>query len=274
MLPIVDDHLHLDPAGKGMEAVKEFQRSGGTHLFLVSKATWTRNVTPTSAEDYQRVYDETISLARRAGEHGVTAYPVLGVHPAEITQYDLEHAEVMKRGLELAAEYVAEGRAVALKSGRPHYDVPPQVWEASNDVMRHAMRLAADLDCALQLHTESLDEDGIREIGGMAREEGLQPPRLVKHYAPPLIRECREAGVWPSILASRDAIQQALGEGPGFTLETDYIDDPGRPGAVLGPRTVPRRTRELLREEVVSEESVWKVHKENIERVYGVEIRV
>jgi TatD-related deoxyribonuclease len=28
-------------------------------------------------------------------------------------------------------------------------------------------------------------------------------------------------------------------------METDYLDDPRRPGAVLGPKTVPRRTREL-----------------------------
>ena len=29
-------------------------------------------------------------------------------------------------------------------------------------------------------------------------------------------------------------------------LETDYMDDPKRPGAVLGPKTVPKRTRQLL----------------------------
>jgi hypothetical protein len=46
-------------------------------------------------------------------------------------------------------------------------------------------------------------------------------------------------------------------EGPdGYLLsmlETDYIDDPARPGAVLGPKTVPRKTKEALRNGVPEE---------------------
>ena len=29
-------------------------------------------------------------------------------------------------------------------------------------------------------------------------------------------------------------------------METDYLDDPSRPGAVLGPKTVPKRTHALV----------------------------
>ena len=32
-----------------------------------------------------------------------------------------------------------------------------------------------------------------------------------------------------------------------FLMETDYLDDPRRPGAVLGPKTLPKRTNELGR---------------------------
>ncbi len=28
-------------------------------------------------------------------------------------------------------------------------------------------------------------------------------------------------------------------------METDFLDDPNRPGAVLGPKTVPKRTQKL-----------------------------
>ena len=28
-------------------------------------------------------------------------------------------------------------------------------------------------------------------------------------------------------------------------METDFLDDPNRPGAVLGPKTVPKRTQRL-----------------------------
>ena len=31
-----------------------------------------------------------------------------------------------------------------------------------------------------------------------------------------------------------------------WTMETDYLDDPNRPGAVLGPKTVPKRTQQFV----------------------------
>ncbi len=48
-----------------------------------------------------------------------------------------------------------DGDALALKSGRPHYDVDDAVWEASNAVLCHGLDRAADVGCALQLHTEA-----------------------------------------------------------------------------------------------------------------------
>jgi len=55
-------------------------------------------------------------------------------------------------------------------------------------------------------------------------------------------------------------------------METDYIDDPKRPGAVLGPKTVPRRTFELLEKELASKEDLIKIHKENPEKTYGIQL--
>ena len=31
-------------------------------------------------------------------------------------------------------------------------------------------------------------------------------------------------------------------------METDFLDDPNRPGAVLGPKTIPKRTHQLSKE--------------------------
>jgi TatD-related deoxyribonuclease len=54
----------------------------------------------------------------------------------------------------------------------------------------------------------------------------------------------------------------------GFFLETDYMDDPRRPGAVLGPKTVPKRTQQLL-EAGVDEAVMWNTHSELPALVYG-----
>lgn len=276
-IPITDNHMHIDTRGRGLLAVKDFKKAGGTHIILVSKPSWTLGVSVTKPDDYRKVFDETVEIARQINGMGVVAFPVLGVHPAEITRLSC-HMElgkvidVMKGGLELAASYVKEGVAVGIKTGRPHYPVSEEVWNASNEVMEHGFTLALDIDCAVQLHTESVGEPELTDITDRAKRTGIKPYRVVKHYAPPMVAVCEGLGIFPGILAGKDAIEVALGEGSRFMIETDYIDDPQRPGAVLGPKTVPRRTLKLI--EQFGEEVFWKVHKDNPEKVYGVEIDI
>ncbi|WP_135612894.1 TatD family hydrolase [Methanococcoides sp. AM1] len=276
-IPITDEHMHIDPRAKGLKAVKEFQNAGGTHIILVTKPTWTIGVEVTRPEDYRIVFDETVDLARQINETGVKAFPVLGVHPAEITKLtermELDRAvELMKSGLEIAAKYVDEGLAVGLKSGRPHYPVSEEIWDVSNTIMEHGFMLAKDHDCAIQLHTESVEEPELIDITERAKRTGIQLNKVVKHYAPPLVNVCEKLGIFPGVLAGKGAIEQALEEGTRFMMETDYIDDPDRPGAVLGPKTIPRRTLKLVEEH--GEEPFWKIHKENVEEVYEVEIEL
>lgn len=275
--PITDEHMHIDPRAKGLKAVKDFRNAGGTHIFLVMKPSWTLGIKVTKAEDHIAVFEETIDISRQINETGVTSFPVLGVHPAEITKL-IEYMElpeavgIMKGGMDIAADYVEKGLAVGLKSGRPHYPVSEEVWDASNEIMEHAFTLAADLDCAVQLHTESVGEPELIDITGRAKKTGIKLHRVVKHYAPPLIDVCEDLGIFPGVLAGKGAIEKALEQGTRFMMETDYIDDPDRPGAVLGPKTIPRRTLKLV--EQFGEEPFWKVHKENPEKVYDVDIEI
>jgi Predicted metal-dependent hydrolase (urease superfamily) len=55
-------------------------------------------------------------------------------------------------------------------------------------------------------------------------------------------------------------------------METDYLDDLTRPGAVMGPRTVPRRTRKLINSGLITEEDAYQIHVERVEKLYGVEM--
>ncbi len=140
-IPLTDDHIHIDPVnGRGIEAAKDFMRAGGTHMFLVSKPSFSLGISPKHGSDFTEVFDETLRIADKIRETGLVVYPVLGVHPAEITRLSermtSEQASVlMKEGLDCAARYVAEGTAVALKSGRPHYEVPPDITALSNVVL-------------------------------------------------------------------------------------------------------------------------------------------
>ena len=276
-IPITDNHMHIDFRSRGLEAVKDFKNSGGTHIILVTKPSWSLGITVNKPEDYIQVFDETIKIASKIRELGVGVFPVLGVHPAEIsrlTEYlELQEAtEIMKKGLELASGYVEKGLAVGIKSGRPHYPVPAEVWEASNEIMEYAFSLGKEQDCAVQLHTESVGEPELQDIAERARKTGIKMYKVVKHYSPPLVKTCEELGLFPGVISVKGAIEHAIEEGTRFMMETDYIDDPDRPGAVLGPKTVPRRTIKLM--ETYGEEPFWVIHKENPEKVYEIEIEI
>ncbi|RPI39428.1 MAG: hydrolase TatD [Methanoregulaceae archaeon] len=269
--PITDDHIHIDPInGRGIEAAKDFLRAGGTHLFLVSKPSWSLGVHPSCGADYSRVFDETLQIAEMIRETGLEVFPVLGVHPAEITRFAermtlAEATGVMKAGLDCAATYVREGKAVALKSGRPHYEVSSEVSAASNEVLAHALHLAAENSCALQIHAES---GPCADVVEMAVEAHIPVERVVKHYGSP------DTPLHPSLIAKHDALPQLIREHRRFTMESDYMDENSRPGAVIGPKSVPRYTNQLISSGQMTIEDCFFIHAETIERVYGVTVQL
>jgi TatD-related deoxyribonuclease len=132
------------------------------------------------------------------------------------------------------------------------------------------MKKAKDAGVPVVLHTESTTPKQCKELSEMGRKAGLYSNKIIKHYSPPLILESENFGLMPSVLARKKNIFTAIQKGTRFMLETDYIDDPNRPGAVLGPKTVPRLTKEMIEKDLVSEEEFIKVHKENPEKTYSI----
>ena len=269
LIPITDDHIHIDPVnGRGLEAAKDFRRVGGTHLFLVSKPSWSFGITPAKGEDFIPGFEGTLSIARQIRDLGITVFPVLGVHPAEITRLagimGLPRAEqVMIEGLDAAAGFVTRGEAVALKSGRPHYEVAGEILEASNRILRHALILAREHNCAVQLHAEG---GPCADVVEMALEAGLPAEKVVKHFATP------DTPLVPSLIARHEAIPSLCRLKRRFTMESDYMDENSRPGAVIGPKSVPRITLKLLTDGLITDEDLHRIHVDTPQSVYGVEI--
>jgi TatD-related deoxyribonuclease len=268
--PILDNHLHLDPVnGRGADAAAEFAARGGTHLLVLNKPSWHLVGEVDDESGFREAFEITVEVTREASALlDGRAWPVLGVHPALVSQlldrgYTPEGAgELMRAGLDVAAEFVADGPALAIKSGRPHYDVDEAVWEASNDVMRYAFELGSEVGCAVQLHTEGGED--FTEVAEWAEKRGLPRERVVKHFA-----GGRVEGPIPSVIANEDDLLEACEGGEPFLMETDYIDDPDRPGAVLGPKTVPKRVEWLIEEG--HESAMRRAHVETPARVYGID---
>jgi TatD-related deoxyribonuclease len=268
--PILDNHLHLDPVnGRGVDAAEEFADRGGTHLLVLNKPSWHLVGEVDDEAGFRETFEITIDVTEQASDVlDGRAWPVLGVHPALISQlvdrgYTPEEArDLMQRGLDVAAEFVADGPALAIKSGRPHYDVDDDVWAASNDVMKYAFELGAETGCAVQLHTEGGED--FTEVAEWAEERGLPRERVVKHFS-----GGRVEGPIASVISNKDGLREACeGEDP-FLMETDFIDDPDRPGAVLGPKTVPKRVEWLVEEGY--EDAIEVAHVDTPARVYGID---
>jgi TatD-related deoxyribonuclease len=138
--------------------------------------------------------------------------------------------------------------------------------------MRYGMELAREASCPVVLHTESSDPAVMLDLARIADAAGLRRDKVVKHYSPPLVREDENHGLFPSVLASRPAVAEALSKGDRFVMETDFLDERTRPGAVMNITTVPKRTKALLASGALTEERALRIHKDNPEHIYGIEM--
>ena len=275
-LPIVDHHCHLSPHGEGLAAVARFRAAGGTHLFLATQ-NYDAEV-PSRLEEYRRQFEITERLAQRAREEaGVWVYSVLAPYPIDLLRaaasLGLDGAvELQVRALDLAGEEIKEGRAVALgEVGRPHFTIPEDQRAAVDTVFRHALSVAKDVGCPVVVHSDDLDRAGFLALGQEAQAAGLPPGRVVKHYARSRIDNAPVTGVVPSYLARRELVKEVKADpGPWF-WETDFLDDPRRPGAVLDLATIPRRAAAFAAAGGSDAERLWTPFVRSVTQVYGIE---
>lgn len=257
-----------------MEAVNIFHKYGGTHAILCHMPY--SEVPITSGRSFSESYGITLRMAEKCNSEtpvkiftAVGPYPVLLIGLTE--KYGMSKAvEIMKEGMESAQKLVLERKAVAIgEIGRPHFEVSSEIFEASNEIMAYGMSLAKEAGCPVILHTESGTPESMADLARIADSAGLPRSRVVKHYSPPLILEEENFGLFPSVLSTRPAISEALEKGTRFVMETDYMDEPSRPGAVLDIKTVPKRTMGYIESKRMTEEQAWKIHKDNPEMLYG-----
>jgi len=272
-LPAYDNHVHLRPDGEGVEALRRFKKAGGSGLTLVNLPY--PHIGIKGAESFREGYELTLSFAEKGRREGLTVNVALGPYPVSFLglrdDKGAERAEEeMAKALEIAADMVRKGMAQAIgEVGRPHFPVDPEAIEVSDRLLRKAMELAADLSCPVIIHSEGVGPTEMHGFAEMADAAGLERWRAVKHLAPPLTLREENHGITPSVAASRKAIREAVSKGGGFLIETDYIDDPERPGAAMDIVSVPKRIKGLTQSGELSEETVWSCCHDLPSKLYG-----
>jgi TatD-related deoxyribonuclease len=272
-----DNHLHLRRDGRFLDAVREFQHAGGTHFILCQ---YPMPEIVLQQKSYQTCYQETLRMAEEIrAETKVGVFVVVGPYPVDLLPLQEKFGRqtalaIMKKGMEEAANLCREQKCIAIgEIGRPHFPVDPQIIQDSNELLMYGMQQAKEVGVPVVLHTETSTPSQCQEFVNIGKKIGLHPENIVKHFAPPLITAEENFGLMPSVLATRRNIITALQKGLRFLMETDYIDDLRRPGAVLAPKTVPKLTKNLLQEKLLTESQAQVIHVENPQQTYHITLQ-
>lgn len=273
---IFDNHLHLREYGKFIDAVKEFKKAGGTHFILCQLPMVDLVI---KNKSYRDAYEITLKMVEKIKSNiEIGVFVTLGPYPVDYIKLNQHFGrkkaiEIMKNGIDIAKDFCDEKKSVAIgEIGRPHFNVDRQTMEDSNYVLSYAMKRAAEGNIPIVIHSESTTSKNCKEFVEMGKKEGLKPEKIIKHFSPPLIYKEENFGLFPSVLASTKNLKIAFKKGTRFLMETDYIDDPLRPGAVLGPKSVPKKTLYMYDNKEITEDQIYKVHKENPERIYNINL--
>ena len=247
-----------------------------------------RGKLPTDLGGYRSAYAETLSMAEEVRNSvGLEVGVVLGPHPVvwehQIQSLGLERStELHLEAVGLALEHIEAGQANCLgEVGRPHYPVDQDTWISATDMLLEIMRMASSTKCSIQLHVESNGEATCRELAGMCDTAGLPRDRAIRHYAPSDVSPEFTHGMAATVSVGQGSIEgltsTATLQSSPWGMETDFLDDPSRPGAVLGPKTIPKRTHELCSallhqgweaEDVTS--LMYSIHNRWPDRLYSI----
>jgi TatD-related deoxyribonuclease len=273
---LFDNHLHLQRDGRFLEAAREFKNAGGTHFILCQ---YPMPDLVMKEKSYKSCYQETLQMAEEIrAAVGIGVFVVIGPYPVDILPLQEKFGRktaiaIMRKGIEEAAVLCEQRKCIAIgEIGRPHFPIDQQILQDSNNILFYGMQKAKDVGVPVVLHTESTTPMQCKEFVEIGRKIGLSPEKIVKHFSPPLITHDENFGLMPSVLAIKKNIVEAIQKGARFLMETDYIDDLQRPGVVLGPKTVPKLTKNLLAENIMSEQQAHIIHVENPEKTYAIEL--
>ena len=295
--PITDGHLHLDRNGRCLDAAIDFESSGGTRLILVHKPNFSK--LPEDIDGVFSAYSDTISIANEIKlATNIQVQIILGPHPVvwshQIESLGEERAtELHLESVDLALRFFESGDCVGIgEIGRPHFPVSSQVWKSANNMLEEILRRCSNKNAPVQFHVEDNGSFTYQELSQICSKANYPKSIALRHYAPADISPSFTSQLPVTVNMGRGSVQKIVstldanllfrGDHHPVLMETDYLDDPKRPGAVLGPRTIAKRTNELgkllqtpldkggkgWKQEEISQ-FLWKIHSVWPDMLYG-----
>jgi len=279
LVPAADAHCHLNPVkGLGGKLVaRKFKEKGGWFLAVVYLPPWHYGLKATSIKDYVKAYELVASEKKAVEKAGVKCKVLVGFHPAEpvkLAEMGWSSGDISKLidALFVHVErMLKEGLADGIgEVGRPHFQAKPEHVLLAEKAMARAMELAKDYGVPVHLHLENLGELTVSTVAPLARAAGIAKKVVVHHAYGKTLKAAIAAGLGATAPV-RKGVLEALKNAPAYAFESDFLDDPKRPGVVAYPWEVASVVNELVDSEVASAEYMYKVNVDVVCDLFDVE---
>lgn len=276
-----DAHLHVNPVvGLGAEKIaRKFKREGGWFIAIVALPPYYYGFNDLSIESYKRVSELLAREASRVREQGLEVASFMGIHPAEIDEYYKRGVKgeklysLLSGVLKLIEENLKVGVIDGIgEVGRQHYTTSPERFVLSEIIMREALVLAKSLGAPVQLHLEQGGFATALSIRSLVDTLGLNAKHTILHHA------SSDTALWASnyglpFTAPVKRLDEEYLKGIRVEycmLESDFLDDPRRPGVSAYPWDIPVLVRELITRGAINEEIAYKVLVDNVVKYMNI----
>ncbi len=284
-LAFSDAHLHSNPIrGLGSRTIaRKFKARGGWFLSLVSLSPWAYKIDITGYESYLKIVDIHVKECSNAAEEGLQVACFSGFHPADvdrlIDKYQIPGEKVLELGLKVI-EYIGNLCREQLLTGigevgRQHYKTSADRVMIAELILEKALEYLVDYNCIVQMHLEHVGPITVDLVDRVAKRVNLRERhmgRLIFHHSKPITSlEAYKRGYSSTIPGTNRLLGYVFSSlDPFYLLESDYIDDPSRPGIALYPWSMIDAQIKFYKEGLVSEEYLYRINVDNIERIFEV----
>ncbi|MEM1982809.1 MAG: TatD family hydrolase [Sulfolobales archaeon] len=277
-----DAHLHSNPiSGLGIRNIaKKFKTLGGWFIALISLPP-THYGLNFDLESHVKSIDILIRECRLAKEEGLKVRCLAGIHPADLekivnTQI-LRYEEALNlafKVLDHVGTLIRNGLLDGIgEIGRPHYKTSPEGFIINEVVLRYGLRLARELDTIVHLHLEQGGLLTIKDLNEVLSLISIKRNSVLLHHLDIKTGvEANNAGLTFTVCGKSRVISECVKKlAPTYMVESDFIDDPRRPGVASFPWEIIENQLALLRDDVLDEDYLAKINIDNVVKFYGVD---
>mgnify|MGYP000070605133 CR=1 FL=1 len=277
-IPIADAHCHLNPIkGIGVKTLgTKFKSQGGWYLGIVSLSPSHLGY-ELSLRGYEKTFQTIVKSCRELKSLGLKYCIHLGFHPAEVDKLmnsGLNAKQTLELGLRvinLACSMIERGEAHGIgEVGIQHYKTSEERVRIAEEIMKYSLIKARDLKVPIHLHLDQ-NPSTLMKVKNIVVEMGYDAEKIVIHHiTPELLEKALKLNFSTTIVGKTNNLIFICRRNLVTLIESDYLDDPKRPGAVIVPWSICRNWRKLLNKGVCDEEFIYRINVEEIERLYGV----